>query len=288
MKHTYKLFSKLFFFAFLLGLVSCEITDRGEDNATWTNDNAMYVHLKTEYVDSVLQNVEHSFPMLDFDKVYVTHKDTTSYASLVLLFVLPQSGEQTRTQFLDLLAMDVRIEYSEPCYDLPFPTVDTRYIETLKNTIAIDETIQISHRGQLDYWFQALSYKGFVVKPKRDKALFAADFPQINIKLIQPRGDGTYYVEIVNEGYFRIIKARDIASRLPSMEKVWPTSPDDCYIPIPPLWETSDFTIVDFETSVANETVTIKGMGVGVASLEYGGVFAKLRLFDTNKGDTSA
>ena len=103
-------------------------------------------------LSSILTDIENSFKSLPFEKVYIAEKNTNEWTPLSLLFVLDDNGTITQNEFVDLLEQDERINHANSWCDLPFETVDTRYIEKEKDTISVGETLQLTLKGGIDYY----------------------------------------------------------------------------------------------------------------------------------------
>ena len=82
---------------------------------------------------------------------------------------MDDNGGITQKGFIDLLEQDERINHANSGRDLPFETVDTRYIEKGKDTISIGETLQLTLMGNIDYYIQPFDFKGFYIKPATEK-----------------------------------------------------------------------------------------------------------------------
>ncbi len=254
----------------IFGLVGC--TSKEWDNLEWTNDNVVFADIKFGFEDEILKNVEGSFKDLTFQKVYVIEKNTSDDVSLKLLFVLNETGVEKRQEFINLLGQDDRIYHAYHRRDLPFATVDTRYIEKEKNTITVGETLRLEIKGNIDFYEQPFKFNGFLVKPVVNKTYTIKDFSQVNLKSIEARKDGWLYLELATEGYFELIKAVNALSRMSTIEKVMFDRSEVFFIP-PATWQISDTSIAVFESTNYDCFIAIiKGIKPGKVTIEYGGI----------------
>lgn len=132
-----------------------------KDDLVWTNENIVYAYVNAGYEDDILKDLEGSFESLSFQKVYAAEKNTNEYTPLSLLFILDENGAVTQREFIGLLEQDERISYADGRRDLPFETVDTRYIEREKDTVSVGETLQLTLVGNIDYYVQPLILRAF-------------------------------------------------------------------------------------------------------------------------------
>ena len=245
------------------------------DSLEWNNDNAVYVYINKGYEEEILNNIEKAFEGFDFKKVYVTNKLVTGYNPLELLFVLNESGVNKQLEFIELLENDERVASARICRDLPFETVDTRYIECEKTTIAVGETLTLEVKGSIDYFVPPYEENGIYIQLydyNDTKVYTTADFPFLNLKKIESitNTNGNFlYLELANGGYYNLIKAANLLALDKSIENVMINK----YIItiIPPIWQVSDETIVEI-VDLSNPKITIKGLLRGVVELEYASV----------------
>ena len=202
---------------------------------------------------------------------FLAEKNTNEWTPLSLLFVL-EDGEITQEEFIVLLERDERISYASGVRDIPFETVDTRYIEREKGTISVGETLQLTLKGTIDYYIQPFDFKGFFIKPATEKQYDAQSFSGIALKSVTEVNDGWLYLELEEEGYFNVIKACDKIARLTEIEKVEKDKSNIVSV-IPPIWQVSDETIVSIETNTENYAIVeVKGLKPGTVTIDYAGV----------------
>lgn len=238
----------------------------------WTNENAVYAYVKAGYEDDILENVDGSFPSLPFQKVYVAEKNTNEWTPLSLLFILNTNGGITQKEFIDRLGQDERINHATVGRDIPFETVDTRYIDKKKDTISVGETLQLTLTGTIDSYVQPFDFKGFFVKPIAEGEYNAQSFPGVAIKAVKEENNGWLYLELEEEGYFNVVEACDQVARLSTVEAVEKDKSNFTSI-IPPVWQVSDEAVVSLETSAENIAVaTITGLKAGKITVDYAGV----------------
>lgn len=276
-KKIIKAFS--FGLTFMIALAFCACnSNKKDDDLVWTNDNAVYAYVKAGFENDILKDVEGAFESFCFQKVYVTEKNGNEWTPLGLLFVLDKNETENKQEFIHLLEQDERINHASACRDIKFETIDTRYIEKEKDTIAVGEEIRLTLRGSIDYYVQPFGFGGLSVKPATNKNYSVKDFRGINLKSVTKKEDGWLYLELVEENYFNVIKALDILSRLPEMEYVEPDKSDVNFI-IPPIWQISDETIACLETDTNNYgNAIITGLKSGEVIVEIAGVSCKIKV----------
>ena len=249
-----------------------EVIGNDSNNLVWTNENIVYAYIKVGYEEDILKNIEGSFRQLPVQKVYVAEKNTNEWTPLVLLFVLDANDAITQKEFIELLEQDERINHANSGRDLPFETVDTRYIEKGKDTISVGKTLQLTLMGNIDYYIQPFDFKGFYIKPATEKQYNIQSFPDIALNSVTEASDGWLYLELEEENYFNIIKACDKVARLSEIARVEKDKRNIVSV-IPPIWQVSDETIVSIETNSADyRFVTITGLKSGTVTLDYAGV----------------
>lgn len=255
----------------VLGLTGCK--PKEDDNLEWTNDNAVYVFIKSGFESKILSDIEGSFKTLTFKKVYATEKSINDYTPLVLLFILHESGAERQQDFIDLLRQDERVNHASVNRDLPFDTVDTRRIESAKDTIAIGETLTLMVKGNINSYIKPFGFEGFFVKPVVNKTYTVADFPQVDLKSVEASENGWIYLELAKEGYFEVIKAMNALSRLSMIDKVLADKSENTFIP-PAKWEISDTSVAVFESAAGGgyPTAIIKGVKTGKVTIDFDGV----------------
>ena len=262
--------------AFMAALVFCACdTNKTKDDLAWTNDNAVYAYIKAGFENEILKDVEGAFESLPFQKVYVTEKNTNEWTPLALLFILDEAENQQ--EFIRLLKQDERINHTRICRDLKFETVDTRYIEKEKDTIAVGEEMRLTLKGYRDAYIQPFDFGGLFAKPSSNKNYSVKDFRGIDLKSVIKQDNGWLYFELAEENYFNIIKAADILSRLPEMEKVELDTSNVTLIP-PPIWEISDETVASLSNDYNLEYILIKGLKPGEVTVEFAGVSCKIKV----------
>lgn len=275
MKRTIKAFA--FGLAFMTALVfcACNAAEKDDDSA-WTNDNAVYASVKAGFENEILKDVEGAFASLHFQNVYVTRKNPNEWTPLRLLFVLEKDDTESQQDFIRLLQQDGRINGVSPCRDIAFETVDTRYIEKEKDTIAVGEEMKLTLKGYLDGYIQPFDFGGLFAKPLGDKQYSVKDFVGIDLKAVTMNDNGWLYFELAEENYFNVIKAADILSRLPEMEEV-ELDTSNVTLPPPPIWEISDRTIASLDLDMNGDAI-IRGLKPGEVTVEYAGVSCKIKV----------
>ena len=249
-----------------------QLDEMRKADGLWTNDNAVYAYVKAGFENDILKDVEGAFESLHFQEVYVTEKNVNKWTPLGLLFVLDEAETENKQDFIRLLQQDERINGARPCRDIKFETVDTRYIEKEKDTIAVGEEMRLTLKGSRDAYIQPFDFGGLYAKPSIGKNYSVEDFVGIDLKSVTMEDDGWLYFELVEENYFNIIKAADILSRLPEIEKVELDTSNVTLIP-PSIWEISDKTVASLVTDTNDYgSVIIKGLKSGEVTVELAGV----------------
>lgn len=255
---------------------SC-IRNKEEDDLEWNNSNAIYAFIKAGHEHDILNDVEGAFKTLPFKKVYVTEKNIDEDAPLVLLFILDESRVEEIQTFIDILNEDERVNYVNISRDLYFDTVDTRHIEKSKNTILVGESLKLEMKGNIDYYVKPFGDEGLFIKLEDDKVYTVEDFPQINLNLVELIGNDWYYLELTNSGYFEVIKAADVLSRLSTINNVELDKREISMFP-PDVWGISNTSIAAFESTDGGgyPTAIIKGISVGVVTITFGDISCEI------------
>lgn len=137
------IFFASFMFAFCL--VGCENNNIINDDLKWDNEHAVYAFVNPEFKNKVLNDIGNAFQNLNYKKLYVVGKNYDSSETLKLLFIL--NDNDILESFRQELLKDEKISYAVNCYDLPFNTIDTRYIECEKTNIEIGEEVLVQLKG---------------------------------------------------------------------------------------------------------------------------------------------
>ena len=264
--------------SFILVIVFTMVACRAGSNdiMSWTNEQAVYAIIKSEFKNEVIKDINNSFKNLNYNEVYIVEKNNNYDNELKLLFIL--NSNDNREEFKHKLLENESINYITDCYDLPFSTIDNRYIECEKSNIEIGEIISIQVKGSKVSYTKQFSYKGFFVKPHNveDNVIYSvSDFKNISLKNIEKLENGWLYFELETDNYFDLIKSVDKISRLHNIEKVELDRTDVTLIP-PPVWTVSNNEILEIIES--NETISIKGLSKGETIIEYDGVSLKIKV----------
>ena len=270
-------------FAFLF--ISCNIEISEDDvpdeknGLTWTNDKAIYASIKTQHTNDVMLDVDGAFENLNFKAVFVVEKsiENNQNLNLTLLFILNNNQQQ---QFIDILLLDERINGAWKCLDLPFESIDNRYLDVRSNNIQVGEELDISIKGDCNIYHQPFRFEGIWVRPTNydSKRLYHIDdFPQVNITSVEKDNSGRLYLQLEEPGYFNVIKAVDIMSRLDTINAV----EVDYFEPVvPDIWQISDRSIADFAYEYGyenyNNMTTIIGLKPGEVTIGFNGVYCNI------------
>lgn len=171
---------------------------------------------------------------------------------------------------------DERINGASPCRDNEFETVDTRYIEKEKDTIAVGEEMRLTLKGNRDQYVQPFDFGKIHAKPSGDKQYFVEDFVGIDLKSVTRKDNGWLYFELAEENYFNVIKAADSLSRHPEIEAV-ELDTSDVTLVIPPIWEISDEMVASLDVDTNGDAI-IRGLKRGEVTVEFAGVSCKVEV----------
>ena len=267
-------FNKLILFIICL-VLSISLFSCGKDNLIWTNETAVYAYVKDEYKEEVLKDLDKAFKSFDYKKIYIAEVLPEDYKSLKLLFIL-NDGEN-EFEFRKRLQKNEKINWTSPCYDLPFETIDTREMVLEKTTIKVGEMVEISWRGVYSKYSQPFNFKGFYAKIKNSpngKKYKISDFPGLDLERVENVEnfeDGWVYLELKTEDYFSLIKAKDRVAKMKKIEFVEeeiemitssPYTPPEW-----PEWEISNPEIVEIINKDGKSWV--KGLKPGKAIIKY-------------------
>lgn len=239
------------------------------DDLKWDNEHAIYAFVNPKFKENVLNDIDNAFQNLNYKKLYIVGKNDDFNETLKLLFILNDNDKLE--SFRQELLNDEKISCAMNCFDLPFDTIDTRYIECEKTNIEIGEELSIQLKGTKLYYTQQFSYNGFIVKPQNSKNNIykISDFPNINLKKIEKKENGWLYFELKTEDYFNLIKSMDAIARLNNIEKI-DIDISNVTVDPPLIWISSDNRIV--ELIQRDGIVIVKGLSKGKAVVEYDGV----------------
>lgn len=252
-----------------------------EENDTfeWTNENAVYATVKTEYVNEVIGNVEEAFKNFYFKKVYIVGKtiEIPQTTLLRLLFVLNESGTAAHEQFAGSLRLDERINAAFSCRDLPFETINTLYLEASSENIAVGEVTTITSGGYFMAYSPPFEFEGVWITLTdfdANKTYKKSDFPQVKVSSVET-SEGRLFLKLSEPDYFNTIKAANVFSRISTIKAV-EFERDNIIMPPPPIWEISDITIANFvnesDKYVHYEPITIVGVKQGKTAVRLRGV----------------
>ncbi|MCI8361545.1 MAG: LPXTG cell wall anchor domain-containing protein [Clostridiales bacterium] len=163
----------------------------------WTNDNAIVVDVKEEYVEEVLADPKEAFAELNPTGAYVYSLRKWGAEEMELLLVLPESGEQAQQESMEALAADPRVSSARKCTGVPFETVNTLQLTADSDTIHVGETITIKPTGELEIYLREYSpYDLYIIPTDFDpeKVYTAKDFPSLPVEGII--ANNPYYLHL--------------------------------------------------------------------------------------------
>ena len=266
----------LFLFLFIISFLGCKAEDKKDnlnsnylkDDLEWTNDEAIYVSIKKEFLSSVFEDIEEKFSDYKYEKVYVVNKYTYDNGDLYyrLLFVVKNDIDS----FCDRLKKDERISSFNMCKDLAFESYDNRFMKYDKSIINVGESITISIKGDCNIYYQPFYFDLLCVKPINynfRNEYNISDYPEIDdISFI----DSTLHWLIIgfsNSNYYKIVKTIDLLARNTSNECV-----DFLEMRvIQPIWEIDNEELASFVINNDN-SITLKAIKPGNVKVSYDGI----------------
>ena len=254
--------------------IGIDAVPKDSSNLEWTNEQSVYAVVKAQYVSEVLANVEDAFKNYKFKDVYVRGKTiaTPQTLPLTVLFVLDESGVENQKAFEELLHFDERISATWDCRDLPFETVDTRYLDVAKDIIEVDEVLEISMKGFLNAHHSPFEFNGVWVTLtnfNENKTYKSSDFPQVKVAYVEGQ-KGKFFLKLSEPSYFNVIKAADALSRVSTIKSV-EFDYGNVISPPPPIWKISDRMVAEFVDELGwvhhDKPVTIIGLKAGKVTI---------------------
>lgn len=161
MKKIFLFFMVLMFVILLASCGDCKKTSY--DELIWNNNEAIYVVINDEYANDIFKNIDKSFEKYQYKKAYVVNKKTNDnlISNLKILFII----NDNINEFVMNLKGDQRIKYYEICKDLPYESIDNRYLECENNIINVGDQIKITLSGTSDIYMQPFLDDSFYVTP---------------------------------------------------------------------------------------------------------------------------
>lgn len=235
----------------------------------WSNESALRVYVKSEYVKTIEADIDQSFGAVNYKYVFATEKSSKE-ESLSLLFIFNSSDDKTmsRSQLLN----DERISSVHDCFDLPFETIDNRYIHCEKNTISVGEVLDLEIKGGAkSFYIQPFSFSSFMVETD----LTADGILRLNKNVckIEKINNGWFVVNTKTNDYFNLITTIDEFARNKFIDSIEFDRREVVCIP-PPSWTISDDSIIEIIKIVESDYfhIQIRGLSKGTAIIELDGV----------------
>ena len=255
----------------LSAFTGCNINNK----IKWENDVALYVYIYCEDSYPTSEDIENVFNNYKYTRMYIVNKSMADTPSIGLLFIFDTVTD--KEIFRSQVKNDIETAYTRNCYDLPFESIDTRYIECEKDIIKVGESTSLEIKGIRDYYEQPFDFNGFLVLPKKSlqsKKFKTTDFPQIDLQGIEKLNNGWLYFHLNSSDYYSLINSIDAISRLDMFEEVKFDQRNITLIP-PPIWEFSDYNIVEI-VERDGWGITVKGISKGEVLIKFDGIVYKL------------
>ena len=243
----------------------------------WENDVALYVDIYFEDSYPTSKDIENTFEDYKYTRMYLVNKSVENNPSITLLFIFDSIAD--KEIFRSQVKNDIEMAYSRNCRDIPYESIDTRYIECGKEIIEIGESITLELKGTKDYYVKPFDFEGFLVLPQKSlqsKEYNISDFPQIDLQKIEILENGWLYFHLNSSDYYSLINSIDAISRLDMFEKIKFDKREITMIP-PSIWEFSDDNIVEIvEHDDGSGKITVKGISKGEVLISFEGIVYKL------------
>lgn len=233
-------------------LFACNNTEPGV--IEWTNDNAIYVTIKPEYIDEIYGNVSRAFQKLNLKATLITQR--TGNKSLKLLLVLAQSGKSSQASAIETLLLDQRVATVHACEDAKFEPESTLSLSSPFAAVKVGETLTVTRTGDFKYFYYNKGSDFDVIElgltnADPEKEYTTADFPQVKLvsveKLFSPNISGvevSLLLTLEKPGYFNLFNAINALASYPNVTYIGMSY----YFVDPyfPYWKVSDTSVADF------------------------------------------
>ena len=242
----------------------------------WENDVALYVDIYFEDLYPTSEDIEKTFENYKYTRMFLINKSIENN-SITLLFIFDTVTD--KEIFDSQVKNDIGTAYTRYCYDLPYESIDTRYIECEKDIIEVGESTSLEIKGTKNYYVQPFDFNGFLVLPKellQSKKFKISDFSQIDLQGIETLENGWLYFHLNSSDYYSLINSIDAISRSDMFEKVEFDKREITLIP-PSNWEISDHAIVEIvEFDYNSGKIIVKGISKGEVLIKFDGIVYKL------------
>ena len=250
--------------------------DMNSSKAQWENEVALYVDIYFEDLYPTLEDIEKTFENYKYTRMFLVNKSIENN-SITLLFIFDTITD--KEIFDSQVKNDIGTAYTRYCYDLPYESIDTRYIECEKDIIEVGESTSLEIKGTKNYYVQPFDFNGFLVLPKellQSKKFKISDFSQIDLQGIETLENGWLYFHLNSSDYYSLINSIDAISRSDMFEKVEFDKREITLIP-PSNWEISDHAIVEIvEFDYNSGKIIVKGISKGEVLIKFDGIVYKL------------
>ena len=251
--------------------------DMNSSKAQWENEVALYVDIYFEDSYPTSEDIENSFKNYKYRRMYLVNKSIEDTLSITLLFIFDSVTD--KEIFDNQVKNDIGTTYTRYCYDIPYESIDTRYIECEKDVIEIGESTSLEIKGTKNYYVQPFDFNGFLVLPQKSlqsKEYNISDFPQIDLQGIETLENGWLYFYLNSSDYYSLINSIDAISRSDMFAKVEFDKREITLIP-PSNWEISDHAIVEIvEFDYNSGKIIVKGISKGEVLIKFDGIVYKL------------
>lgn len=250
--------------------------DMNSSKAQWENEVALYVDIYFEDLYPTSEDIEKTFENYKYTRMFLVNKSIENN-SITLLFIFDTVAD--KEIFDNQVKSDIGTAYTRYCYDIPYESIDTRYIECEKDIIEVGESTSLEIKGIKNYYVQPFDFNGFLVLPKellQSKKFKISDFSQIDLQGIETLENGWLYFHLNSSDYYSLINSIDAISRSDMFEKVEFDKREITLIP-PANWEISDHAIVEIvEFDYNSGKIIVKGISKGEVLIKFDGIVYKL------------
>lgn len=224
----------------------------------WDNENAVSVTIKSEYIHSVLSDLDGAFSNLNLkgtlimDKVLAGAYTFDYEPSVTLLLILENGGAENQAAAIETLKADKRVKFASAIKDVPFEPINTLNISATELNVKCGETVSLSVNGSLIVYEPSFSFEStsFIKLRNYDdqRTYTPADFPGANAKevIVDKFSFGTFLSLTLNEpGYFNVIKAVNAVAQNPNVLSVGLNGLAHAAVTYPDRWQISDLNIAE-------------------------------------------
>ncbi|MCL2797838.1 MAG: Ig-like domain-containing protein [Firmicutes bacterium] len=245
--------------------------DKAGTDGLWTNDNAVFVSIKTSLTDFIAD-----VPKALGIKAHHILEKYDGRVSQVLL-VLNESGNAAQASAAAVLTALPSVAYARPYQSVPFETENTLRLVASGGPLEAGYEISVKPEGGLRVYEQSFSFDEIIVTPANQnlhKEFTPADFLQVVATKVELAyvlsGVASYTLTLAEPGYFNVIKAVDVLARAPDILSAYLNGWGFPDVYCSDRWEISDTSVADFaKLPSADGSVTVKGLKAGKVTVTY-------------------